>query len=112
MTSGLLAGILVIAGILFALIAAVGTVRYRITGTGLEVLVLGRIVRRILLSDMEEVHRRGALVRESWSGPRFWNAVIIRRRSGWIRNVAISPDDPERFATRLREAIERSARGD
>jgi hypothetical protein len=65
----------------------------------------------VLLSDIEAVHRRGAFLRESWCGPRFWNSVTIRRRSGFIRNFLISPDDPDRFAERLRESARRAAGG-
>ena len=107
MTPPLLLSILLIVPILFALITILATLRYRITAADLEVLILGRRVRRIDLTDIEEVHRRGALVRESWVGPKFWNVVIIRRRSGLLRNFAISPDAPDRFVERLGQAIAR-----
>ena len=63
------------------------------------------MVRRIRLDDIEEVHRRGALLHENWCGPRFWNAVIIRRKTGLLKNFLISPPDPDRFAERLAESI-------
>lgn len=98
---------ILVAAVLFVFLALVLTITYRITGTAVEVLILGRPVRRILLTDIEEVHRRGALLHENWSGPKFWNAVTIRRRSGLICNFVISPDDPDRFAERIREAAGR-----
>src|SRR5207247_11248018 len=61
-----------------------------------------------LRADIEEVHRRGALVHENWSSLKFWNSVTIRRRSALLRNFMISPDDPDRFAARLQEAARRS----
>ena len=70
--------------------------------------ILGRVIRRVLLADIEEVHRRGALVHENWSSLKFWNSVTVRRRSGLLRNFMISPDDPDGFAARLQEAVRRS----
>jgi hypothetical protein len=102
---------LLIAAILFTLLAIVTTLGYRITEAALEVRVLGMLIRRVPLADIEEVHRRGAFLRESWSGFKFWNAVIIRRRRGWLKNLAVSPDDPDRFVEELRAAIGRSSAG-
>jgi hypothetical protein len=92
-------------GVLLLFLASLLTLRYRITEEALEVLVLGRRVRRVRLDDIEEVHRRGALIHESWVGAKFWNAVTVRRRSGWLRNFVISPDDPDRFAADLRDRL-------
>jgi len=95
---------MLVAAVVLLFVTATATIRYRITSAALEVLILGHVARRVRLSDIEEVHRRGALVHESWSGPKFWNAVTIRRRSGLFRNFVISPDDPDRFLERLAEA--------
>jgi len=99
---------MVIAGVLFTFAALVGTISYRITPDAFEVLTLGRVARRIPLADIVEVHRRGALLHENWSGPRFWNAVTITRRRGVIRNIVISPDDPEGFVDRLVASVRQS----
>jgi hypothetical protein len=99
---------LLIAAVILLFLASVGTIAYRITDTSLEVRILGRTIRRVRLSDIEEVHRRGALVHENWSSLKFWNSVTIRRRSGWLRNFVISPDDPDGFVDRLVEAVRRS----
>jgi len=96
---------MLIAGILLVFLTLVGTIAYRITPEALEVLILGKVARRIRLDDIEEVHRRGALLHENWSGPRFWNAVIVRRRTGLVRNVLISPPDPDDFVNRLAGSI-------
>ncbi len=103
----LIVKVMLVAAILFMFLSIVGTTHYRITMTALEVLILGKVVRRIPIGDIEEVHRRGALLHENWSGPRFWNAVTIRRRHGLLKNIVISPDDPERFVESLQEAIRR-----
>jgi hypothetical protein len=102
---------MIVAAIVFGVLAVLATIRYRITHESLEVLVLGRVARRVLLADIEEVHRRGAFIRESWCGLKFWNSVTIRRRSGILRNFLISPDDPDRFAERLRESARLAAGG-
>jgi hypothetical protein len=90
----------------FLLLAAVGTIRYRVTEEALEVVMFWMVVRRISLADIEEVHRRGAFPHECWSGPRFWNAVTIRRRRGLLRSVIITPDDPDRFVADLASILE------
>lgn len=99
---------MLIGGFLFTFAALVGTIHYRITPDAVEILTLGRVARRIPLADIVEIHRRGALLHENWSGPRFWNAVTIRRRRGMIRNIVISPDDPELFMGRLVATVRQS----
>src|SRR5881397_3558187 len=96
---------LLVAAVVLMFLTTVGTITYRITDTALEVRILGRVIRRILLADIEEVHRRGALVHENWSSLKFWNSVTIRRRSGLLRNFVISPDDPDGFVEQLQEKL-------
>ena len=103
---------LLIGAVVFLFFATAGTIRYRITERAVEVLILGLVARRVLLADIEEVHRRGALLHESWSGFKFWNAVTLRRRSGLLKNFVISPEDPDQFAARLQEAARRAAETD
>jgi len=98
---------LLVTAVVLAFLASVGTIGYRITATALEIRMLGWTLRRVRLSDIEEIHRRGALVHENWSSLKLWNSVTIRRRSGWIRNVVITPDEPDDFAARLEEAVRR-----
>jgi hypothetical protein len=100
---------LLVTAVVLMFLSTVGTIAYRIGETALEVRLLGRIVRRVALADIEEVHRRGALIHENWSSLKFWNSVTIRRRSGLFRNLVISPDDPDGFAVLLREAVRRFA---
>jgi hypothetical protein len=98
---------LLIAAVVLMFLTSVGTISYRITDTALEVRILGRSIRRVRLADIEEVHRRGALLHENWSSLKFWNSVTIRRRSGLLKNFVITPDDPDGFVTRLQEAVRR-----
>lgn len=105
MSAVILMEAMAVAGLVVLFCAAVGSIRYRVTGDAVEVLLLGCRVRRIALDDIEEVSRRGAFIHESWSGPRFWNAVTLRRRSGVLRNVIITPDDPDRFVESLERIL-------
>lgn len=100
-----------IAAILVLFCASVGSIRYRVTGDAVEIELLGRRVRRIALDDIEEVSRRGSFIHESWSGPRFWNAVTLRRRRGLVRHVIITPDDPDRFVESLARLLADRAAG-
>lgn len=101
---------MLLAAILVGFLAVVGSIACRVTPAAVEVLILGRVVRRVRLDEIEEVHRRGAFVHESWSGLRFWNAVTLRRSRGLFRNLIVTPDDPDRFIEELNRALE-SARG-
>ena len=97
---------MLLAAISVGFLAVVGSIACRVTPAAVEVLILGRVVRRVRLDDIEEVHRRGAFVHESWSGLRFWNAVTLRRRRGLFRNVIVTPDDPDRFIEELKRALD------
>ena len=85
--------------------ASIGSIRCGLGQDAIEVRVFGRVVRRVRLADVESVDRRGAIVNESWSGPRFWNAVTVRRRTGLFRNVIVTPDDPDRFVAEVTERL-------
>ncbi len=105
MTTLTLVKAMLIAAVLLVFLLTVGTIDYRIGPGAVEVLLLGRAVRRIRLDDIESVDRRGALVHESWSTLKIWNSVTIRRRSGLFKSFVITPDDPDGFVERLREAL-------
>jgi len=109
MTGLLIVKTMLVIAVVLAFLATVGTIAYRITGTELEVLILGRVIRRLALADIEEVHRRGALIHENWSSLKFWNSVTIRKRGGLFRHFVISPDDPDGFVVRLEDAVRRCA---
>lgn len=96
---------MLIAAVVLVFLVTVASIDYRIAPAALEVLLFGRVMRRIRLADIEAVHRRGALLHESWSGLKIWNSVTIRRRSGLFRNFVVTPDDPDRFVERLVAAV-------
>jgi hypothetical protein len=105
MTTLTLVKAMLIAAVVFVFLLTLGTIDYRIGRSAVEVLLLGRVARRIRFGDIEAVDRKGALVHESWSTLKFWNSVTIRRRSGLFKSFVITPDDPDRFVERLREAL-------
>jgi hypothetical protein len=96
---------MLLTGIVVAGAALIGSIRCSLGPDAVEVRLLGRVVRRVPLADIESVDRRGAIVNESWSGPRFWNAVTLRRRRGLFRNVIVTPDDPDQFVEDVTERL-------
>ena len=109
MTGLIIVKTLLVVAVVLMFLLTVGTISYRITDTTLDVRIVGRVIRRVRLADIEDVHRRGALVHENWSSLKFWNSVTVRRRSGLFRNFVITPDHPDAFVARLQEAVRRSA---
>ncbi len=91
---------------LAVLIYAIATLRYRITGRAVEVLVFGWCVRRIRLDDIEYVRRGWAFWNEHWTNFKLWNCVTLRRKSGWFRNFVITPRNPTGFIAELAQKLE------
>ena len=92
--------------------------KYSLTSSALEIRLLGIIVRRVWLSDIAtvEVVPFAALIPSSHSFrtdllfTQKWNAyrssvIAIKRRSGLIRGITISPEDPEQLSSLIREAV-------
>jgi len=121
-------------GVLIAIFAATAVVvsvpiyglrlalKYSVTSLALEIRLLGLTMCRVQLSDIEsvEVVPFAALVlispsfRKDLFFSQHWNAyrsrvVAIKRRSGLIRRITISPADPEQFSKLIREAVLTSA---
>jgi len=91
-------GFAVAAGVF--LVALLANINYRITPFHLEISMMGMAVRRIPHHDIKSVS-----VRRIWFAERWCNTLslgnrrlVIERRSGWFRNVVISP--PYRFVFR------------
>lgn len=81
--------------------------RYQITSTHLQVVLFGIPLRRISLKDIESVSRHGSTWGEHW-----WNTynsfrriLIIRRRSGLMKNFIITPLHRYVFRADLEKAI-------
>jgi hypothetical protein len=92
--------------VIAVLLYGVATLRYRITGRAVEVLIFGWCARRIRLDDIEHVRRGGAFWNEHWTNFKLWNSVTLRRKSGWFRNFVITPHNPTEFIAELARKLE------
>ena len=92
--------------LLAALIYGIGTLHYRITDRAVEVLIFGCCFRRIRLDDIEYVRRGSTFWNEHWTNFKLWNCVTLRRKSGWLRNFIITPDNPTGFIAELAQKLE------
>src|SRR5690348_16179314 len=79
---------------IFAFVWLVSRVRYRIGSRHVKVFVLGIRLRRISLESIEAISKRAS---GGWT-ERWWSTfhpkhrlLILRRRRGLFRNVAITP---------------------
>lgn len=88
------------------LMGGIATLRYRITGRDVEVLIFGWCVRRIRLKDIEYVRRGSVFWNEHWTNFKIWNSVTLRRKSGWVRNFVITPANPTGFIAELAQKLE------
>lgn len=82
------------------------TIRYRITPTHLKITWLGLTVRRLRLDDIKRVGTSPVVWAERWpntlrGGSRL---LVIRRRSGWLRSLVITPEYPFEFRNELEQA--------
>jgi len=92
--------------------------KYSLASSALEIRLFGLIVCRVRLSDIDGVEvvpfaalipispsfRRDLFFAQRWNAYR--NRIIaIKRRSGLIRGITISPEDPEQFSNLVREAV-------
>jgi hypothetical protein len=81
------------------------TTRYELRDEGLCVVIGGQCVRRILYSDMEGVERGAPVWNEHWNRLALDPNIVIKRRSGVIKNFVINPPNTDEFVAQLRERI-------
>ncbi len=76
---------------------------YRLEDNALSVTVGKRPIRRIPYSDIESVKRGWTFWNEHWERRLdFWRgSVTIRRKHGLLKNLVITPDDPDSFVSAL-----------
>ena len=80
---------------------------YRIGRYHLSVQWLGITVRRVRFSDIDSISKRQKLAAESWANtwrPRH-RILVIRRKSGWRREVVITPAYRYEFRNQLEQAM-------
>jgi len=80
---------------------------YAVTPAEVQVRMGRWVVRRIALTDIESAavrpFGRVPLWNEHWDN--LWpigTYVVLRRKSGWVRNFLINPPDPEGFLAEVR----------
>jgi len=98
---------------IFAFVWLVSRVRYRIGSRHMKVFVLGVRLRRISLDSIESISKRAG---DGWV-ERWWSTfhpkhrmLILRRRRGLFRNVAITPRNRYVFKSELQRAIQRQGK--
>ena len=87
-------------------LSLIALIRYRITSRHLEIRFLGICLRRLLLDDIRYISKRRSGWSEFW-----WNTLwpakrilVIRRRSGWLKNFVITPQSRYAFKAELDRA--------
>jgi hypothetical protein len=91
--------------------------RYPLQDSGLDIRILGVTVRHVPFSDIDRVEVIPFAALVPFSGSFRWHAfyswglcgfrkrvVLITRRTGFVKQIIVSPRDPEAFANSLRVA--------
>jgi hypothetical protein len=118
---GVVAAAVVILGSAYVLRYAIS---YSLQNSSLDIRLLGVIVRRVPTSDIDHIEiipfaslipisrsfRPDLFMSLKWCGYRE-RLIAIRRRTGLIKRIVISPEDPEAFAGLLRRATSRAGAG-
>jgi len=84
---------------------------YRLDDDGVTFLVCRSLpVKTIAYRDIESARAAGmggamfsGLTGWKWQNRLFGRVVVIARKYGMLRNVLITPDDPDQFAARINE---------
>jgi hypothetical protein len=85
---------------------------YQVTGRGIEIVLFGRFpLKRVPFNNIAEV-RVGPTTREMLPfkgiafGNRVWGqTVLVRQKTGLVRRLFITPDNPEQFVRKVREQL-------
>lgn len=108
-----------VVGLAVALIFSLTTFRYDLRKDTLDVSFLGVRMRSIPYEEITGITKGWKMVRvNQYLSGKFsilWNddvALTVTLKSGVVRNVVLSPDDPEGFMDRLREKIGQSPKSD
>ena len=91
------------------LLWVVTRIRYRITDRHVRVRLGTVTLRKIALSDIASVDTRLIFWNEHWCNTLWpWGRIVrIKRKSGFIRNFVVTPDNRDEFITQLRERLGR-----
>lgn len=118
-------------GLAIAAVVALGSayalrhaISYSLQSSSLDIRMLGMTIRRVPFSDIDHVEvvsfksliplspsfRRDLFISMKWCGYRA-RVVAIRTRTGLIKRIIISPEDPETVAGILTRASARAGAG-
>ncbi len=90
---------------------SVSSIRYRITPEELQIIILGIALRKVRLNNIESVQKGrdssfwNIFTGENWANFHMRNVVTIKRKSGLMKNLIITPTDPDKFISTLQQAI-------
>jgi len=81
--------------------------RYRVGRHEVEVLIFGKVVRRVALGNIDDVLVGTRFPCEPWLNRDVFHGrfMTIRRKKGFFRYLTISPHNPDEFRTNLYYAL-------
>lgn len=116
----ILVALAVVLGVVYGLRRAFS---YTIHDSKLSIVLLGVTVRRVAFSDIEQVEVVPFAALLPFSGSFRWDVffswkwcgynpkvVAIRRRTGLVKGIIVSPNDPEGFTSLLKAASPEAGR--
>ncbi len=130
-TSGAADVVAALIGVVTAAVVILGSayglrhaISYSSQNSSLNIRMLGVTVRRVPFADIDYVEvipfaslvplsrsfRSDLFISLKWCGYRK-RVVAIRKRTGLVKRIIVSPEDPEAFASLLREAAGRVGAG-
>ena len=108
--------VICLGGLLFGLVAwgLRFVYGYRLTETTLNIMLFGCIpIFRLPLKEIESIKKVGwkevgiGGITLRLGNRMLGSCILIHRKTGWIRNVLITPSDPEQFLADMAARIER-----
>jgi len=80
---------------------------YRISDNGVDITLLGFLVRRVHFSNIEDIFlgSRG-WGGEIWTVFKIWSLVTLKKKKGLLKYVTIAPKNPEDFVSKIKEKMQ------
>ena len=92
--------------IFLVVFAAIFSLRYRLTQTEIQILILGIPLRKVKLRDVAEIKKGKAALGENWAVPLPGREmVVITRKKGLIKNINITPPNADNFIAEVKAKI-------
>lgn len=86
--------------------AAMFSLRYRLTRTEIQILILGIPLRKVKLREIAEIKKGKAVLGENWASPLPGReTVVITRKKGLLKNINITPPDADNFIGEVKAKI-------